>query len=233
MKHARNNSAEARSDRLHHLHNNVVQLAIHEARSLSERTNILLLLNSIFFTGFLLVRTMTENETVWTILVSLLVPILGIAINILTIFVIGRTIAAGDFWRTTAGLIEADDGFWWPKKVEADTDLDFFLARDRAVRGIPTRQSDKPLALGGFRIERIHAATIFGFWLPLLLTVLWLFALAWGIALVAATTADSDISMSEMKYALEASSDRYRSSAVCAGVDHLLHDRLPNARTFY
>ncbi len=122
------NNQGARQLRLQRLHNELVQFIIHEGRFVSERTSIFLLFNSIFFTGFLLLRAQI-NVTGWALTAGVLISIFGILISVIQIFLIGRNIAAANFWRSTIRLIEEDNDFWWPRRTGQDRDLDFFSAR--------------------------------------------------------------------------------------------------------
>lgn len=178
----------ARNRRLQHLHGIMVELVMHEGRFVSERTNLFLLFNSILFAGFLILRTQAQTETWLTLAAGTLVPILGIGFSFVQKRLIGSNIAAANFWRSTAGLIQEDEDFWWPRKTIHDCDLDFFHARTRAARGEPTRQMQRPIRGEGVAFEGFGPNTIMSQYLPFTFFILWLFALAWVIAIILAAT---------------------------------------------
>ena len=182
-----------RSQRLQHLHDNLVQLVIHEGRFVSERTNIFLLFNSLFFAGFVVLRVQPLAETGWTLAATVLVPALGLMIGGLQILLISKNVVAANFWRNTAKLIQEDGDFWWPGRKDGDDDLGFFIARSREAKGESTRQTTHPFQTGGKHLRFVHSNTILGIRFPAVFIVLWIFALSWGIALVIAATTNQAI----------------------------------------
>lgn len=180
-----NERRQRRQQRLQHLHGMLVQLVMHEGRFVSERTNNFLLYNSIFFGGFLLLRTQLQQQTGWSMAAGIAISSVGIIFSFLFFIIIGRTIASANFWRSTAGLIQQDPDFWFPGETIQDADLDFFSARNRSAQDKETRQRQHPLELGGVAIKRKFARLapnfIFGTLLPIIIGLLWVFALVWTI----------------------------------------------------
>jgi hypothetical protein len=121
---------------------------MYEGKFVSERTNNFLIFNSILFTSFLLLSTQVGNVNLWVIILKVVLPIIGFLMVLLHFINITRTIDAADFWRSSIGLVEEDPDFWYPAKVERDTDLDIFRARRRYLDGIQTRQQNHALRLG-------------------------------------------------------------------------------------
>jgi len=155
-----------RAERLRYLHGTLVQLLIAEGRFISERTNIFLVFNSLFFGGFVLLRTQTLQNP-WNIGASILISGVGLIFTVFQFLIISENKSAADFWRNTIVKIENDADFWH-EKTSGDTDLDFFAARQR-------------LPAGKSKFLRVNY--ILGIWLPLVVGVVWIFTLAWSLRL--------------------------------------------------
>src|SRR2546422_8732610 len=99
--------ANERAERLRYLHQSLVSLLLREGSFVSERTSIFLIFNSIFFAGFLLLRT-HAIQAPWNVLANSLISVVGIVFAILQSLVISQTKNAAKFWRATILLIEQD-----------------------------------------------------------------------------------------------------------------------------
>jgi len=186
-----NQDPAQRHDHLCRMYAILAQLVMHEGRFISERTNNFLLFNSILFGGFLLLATRANTFTVWASILSIALPVAGIVISFFHFVIIYRNVDAANFWRSTIRLIEEDPDFW-EVKAEKDTDLDLFSARSRYLSAAQTRQQQHPLKLSGppqilekkpFRslsLRYLQPNQIFGWWLPILVSILWLLAIIWG-----------------------------------------------------
>ena len=155
---------------------------------MSDRSNLFLLIHSIFFAGFILLRTQTTIETGFTLAAGIVVSVFGISFSLAQVFIIGSNVEAANFWRSTAGLIQSDDDFWWPTRTKSDIDLDFFHSRRRAQEGTDTRQGTQSIAGGGIVWRKLSPSRALGLWLPVSFGFLWVFALVWSIALLVAAT---------------------------------------------
>ncbi|WP_440953650.1 hypothetical protein [Methanococcoides sp. FTZ1] len=176
-----------RHEHLMHIYEILTQLVMHEGRFISERTNNFLLFNSIFFTGFLVLANQISETNICFIILKIAIPIVGLMMSVLHSVTISNTINAANFWRSSIGLIEDDDDYWYPSKIEQDTDLDIFKARRRYLDNkIQTRQLYNPLSLSQppKLLKRPSSYLpqpnrIFVLWLPSLIGMLWLLALLW------------------------------------------------------
>ena len=125
----------------------------------------------------MLLATQIDNISIWVSVLKVAVPLVGLAMSVFHAGIIARNIDAADFWRSSIGLIEGDPDFW-----EYTESGNLVQGTDN---GRATRQAQQPLRLSqlpGFInfIKKLHPNPIFGFWLPLLIFILWLLTLIWG-----------------------------------------------------
>jgi hypothetical protein len=126
-----------------------------------------------------------------------LLRLLAQPLSVVQPFIVARTLDALNFWRSTLGLIEDDPDFWYPCKVEGDTDLDVTRARVRHWSGMPTRQAGSPLRLSRrapatdrlvrFIVrhpDRFHPNKFFAIWAPALLALVWTLSLILSLQLM-------------------------------------------------
>ncbi|MDI6905722.1 MAG: hypothetical protein QMD13_09635 [Candidatus Bathyarchaeia archaeon] len=92
------------------------------------------------------------------------VSVLGIAMSAFHFIIVKYTVQAAQFWRDKLIQIENDSDFWYPAKVDTDLELNI----------IETRQKTRKL------IAYLEPNTIYGCWLPFLLTLLWSLTLCWS-----------------------------------------------------
>lgn len=173
-------NTNARHDRLRYLHSACLTLLVSEIRLSSERMSVFLVGTSILVAGFV-GAAQNPSDSAFTKALTIVIPAIGLAFCITVVAVMARGKSATEFWRSTLVLIESDDDFWDPGRVHADEDLDITAARARHWGGSSTRQKDQLLQLARDpRLMRSAGALVrdplvtMGFWVPLLLSSLWL-----------------------------------------------------------
>lgn len=157
--------SQERHERLWQLYSLLVQLVMHEGILILERTNILLICNSIFFAGFLLLTTQVGDFNIWIFILKMALSLIGVMTSVFHYIIIGYTRQAINFWRDRLFQIESDPDFWYPTKVDNDVNLNIFQARRKSRKFIPYFLPND----------------IYNYWLPLLISILWSLAFCWSI----------------------------------------------------
>jgi hypothetical protein len=186
---------KARHDRLVTIHTKAISFIQFEARLVLDRTSTYLVSTSFLLAAYG-VSLSAESIT------SVLVPPFGLVLSAIHPFLIARTIRALEFWRSTGALVESDEDYWFPARIDnnwtptrlgedfgrSDQDLDFLVARQRWNRGRDPRQAQVSMSMGrppGFVMKNQARVpdpnTIFSTWLPMLFGTLWVIALAVAI----------------------------------------------------
>ena len=80
-----------RHERLKFMYDKLLQLIIHEGRFVSERTNALLVVNTIFLTGFVVLLTQNPSTDNWMLGLQIYIPVIGIFISATHSVLMART----------------------------------------------------------------------------------------------------------------------------------------------
>jgi hypothetical protein len=177
-----------RSKRLQYLHGALINLLMNEGHLITERTNNFILLNSILFAAYILIIVDDDYIPICSNL-KLVLPILGIFTCYFHISTTSLAFEVATFWRTSIGLIEKDEDFWYPPCPAKDKDLDIIIAKTKYMdakyhkSNEQTRQSDPYCILGlshskpGEVIRelpfKLSSTTFFEYWTPFIIFSLW------------------------------------------------------------
>jgi hypothetical protein len=181
-----------RRNRLQYLHGALIDLLMNEGHLITERTNNFLILNSILFAANILL-VIENNNTLICLILKIVLPILGILTCYFHILTISLAFEVAIFWRTSIGLIETDEDFWYPSRTEMDEDLDIMIAKTKYMdykydnSKIKTRQAvaenklylshSKPWDIVSNLPFKVSSNKLFEYWVPFLLIFLWLITL--------------------------------------------------------
>lgn len=177
-----------RSKRLQYLHGTSIDLLMNEGHLITERTNNFLLFNSILFAAYILLMLENNYIPICSIL-KLILPILGIITCYFHILTISLAFEVATFWRTSIGLIEKDEDFWYPPDSTKDKDLDIMTAKTKYMdakyhkSNEQTRQANPNDRLGLSHSKpwniirelpfKVSSNKLFEYWTPFLLIFLW------------------------------------------------------------
>ena len=106
------NHSNGTQEQLRFLYTRSLELLINETRLISERTNIFLVFNSIFFAAFVLMKTQIEIQSDWVFLGTLVISTAGLIFCFLFYFLIRSAVNAANNWRGKIRKIEQNENFW-------------------------------------------------------------------------------------------------------------------------
>jgi len=177
-----------RSGRLRYLYEALIHLLINEGHLITQRTNNFLILNSILFAAYILL-VVRDKYTFICFILKIVLSILGVLTCYFHVATISLAFELAKFWRSSIGLIEKDEDFWYPSFPTMDKDLDIMQAKTRYMNSKygnsnnHTRQEDpdniielahsKPWKVMAELPYTASSPKFFEYWIPLLLGILW------------------------------------------------------------
>ena len=147
-------------EQLRFLYDKSLQLLLSEVTLVSERTNIFLLFNTILFAAFVILEFQSNISNEWTKTISLVASIVGLIFCGFSHILIKQANNAADRWRDKMIKIENNPIFW----TGIDNPKDFKIIEQHPKQGF------------------CWPPNILGIYLPVLIGVLWIFALVWTVS---------------------------------------------------
>ncbi|HMK46464.1 MAG TPA: hypothetical protein VK436_07535 [Methanocella sp.] len=128
----RDESRWIRHDRLLNTYGIIVDQYRHEDERYADSLNIMALLQTILFAGFIQLSLISPDQLareMLFMLLKLMIPFLGIFLCVNALYAFHRRIEAMIYWSNQARCLEKDEDFWFTHDEKLDRDLDIFTAR--------------------------------------------------------------------------------------------------------
>lgn len=123
-----------RHGRLQNVYSVIADLYRHEDERYTDSLNIMALLQTIIFAGFLQLSLIDPSMLARDEILQLLkfvLPCIGVFLCFNALYAFHRRIEAMQYWIGCAGRVENDEDFWLTYDESMDAELDIFTARRR------------------------------------------------------------------------------------------------------
>ena len=151
-----------RHDRLQNTYAIIADLYRHEDERYADSLNIMALLQTILFAGFIQLSItspeLLAREPVF-VLLKFLIPCLGVFLGLVALYAFHRRVEAMYYWSRQARRLEKDEDFWFVHDEKLDRDLDIFTARGHHL---DRHKSRYPKVIRSMlRYQRYYLAALF------------------------------------------------------------------------
>lgn len=151
-----------RHDRLQKNYGIITELYRHEDERYADSLNIMALLQTILFAGFMQLSLISPDllarEQVF-LLLKYLIPCTGVFLCFNALYAFHRRIEAMHYWSQRARCLEQDEDLWFVRDEKLDRDADIFTTRQQHLEKHKSRYPKAIAAL--LKYQRYYLPVLF------------------------------------------------------------------------